>query len=210
MIGTHNTAWPAQLPRGRVRLEELSTAHAADLFAALDDPGVWAYIPRVRPSRVDDMIEYITSAIAARASGSEVPLAMIDALTGRAFGTSRFTDISPVHRQLEIGWTMIAPSHQRTSANTEAKLMMLTHAFERMRFPGGDGCLRVQLKCDHRNLRSQKAIERIGGMFEGRLRKHRVLPDGFVRDTMYYSIVNDEWTTVKRNLEAMIIQRSGT
>ena len=205
--GTSGSWQPTELTGGRVRLEALSHQHAEDLFQALSDPGVWAYIPWVCPSNAADMKAYIDSALAAQATGAEIALSMIDRDTGKAFGTSRFTDIQPRHRQLEIGWTMIAPTHQRTSANTEVKLMMLTHAFERMRFPGGEGCLRVQLKCDHRNLRSQAAIQRIGGVFEGRLRQHRVLPDGFVRDTMYYSIVRDEWASVKRGLESRLSQR---
>jgi N-acetyltransferase len=201
---THGVWQTTALAGGRVRLEALGVRHAEELMAALDDPGVWAYIPWARPASAADMRAYIESALTAQATGAEIAVAMVDAATGKAFGTSRFTDILPKHRQLEVGWTMIGPSHQRTSANTEVKLMMLTHAFEKLVFPGGTGCLRVQLKCDHRNLRSQKAIERIGGVFEGRLRKHRVLPDGFVRDTMYYSVVQDEWNNVKRGLQSRL------
>lgn len=150
------------------------------------------------------MRAYIESALAAQAAGSEIAVAMIDASTGAPFGASRFTDISAAHRQLEIGWTMISPSHQRTSANTEAKLLMLTYAFEDLELGDSRGCIRVQLKCDHRNLPSQAAIQRIGGVFEGRLRQHRILPDGFIRDTMFYSILGSEWPGVKSGLMARL------
>ena len=194
------------LPAGRVRLEQLREEHAPDLFTAICTPDVWAYIPKVRPADVSAMRAYIASALEAQRLGTEIAVAMVDSATGKAIGTSRFTDISPAHRQLEIGWTMIAPSHQRTSANTEVKLMMLSFAFEHIRFASATGCVRVQLKCDHRNLRSQAAIQRIGAQFEGRLRRHRILPDGFIRDTMFYSILDSEWPGVKTKLMQMLAQ----
>jgi RimJ/RimL family protein N-acetyltransferase len=127
-----------------------------------------------------------------------VAWATVDAATGRAVGSTRFGDIAPEHGRVEIGWTWIAPSHQRTAVNTEAKLLQLTYAFEEL------GATRVALKTDGRNLRSQAAIERLGAVREGVLRRHIRMPDGFMRDTVYYSILADEWPSVKARLEARL------
>jgi N-acetyltransferase len=186
---------------GLLRLEPLTLEHACGLFEAINDASVWAYIPWPRPRDADAMREYIKSAIAASSAGTERGYAMIDLVSGRVAGTSRMTDISPKHRQLEVGWTMIGPAFQRSHVNTSAKLLMLAFAFEAIDLgPSGIGCIRVQLKCDHRNVRSQEAMLRIGASYEGRLRKHRILDDGFVRDTMMYSITHDEWPGIKQRL----------
>lgn len=195
---------PRALPAGRIRLEQLRHHHAEHLFDALNDSSVWAYIPHARPAHAEDMRAYIDSALAAQDAGNQIAIVMIDQATCKPIGTSRFTDISPAHRQLEIGWTMLSPRVQRTSANTEAKALMLTFAFEQLDFGSTRGCIRVQLKCDHRNLPSQAAILRIGGVFEGRLRQHRILPDGFIRDTMFYSILASEWPGAKARLIARL------
>ena len=105
-------------------------------------------------------------------------------------------DIRAAHRGLEIGWTFVAPAFQRTAINTECKRLLLTHAFETL------GCLRVQLKTDLRNLKSQRAIERLGAVKEGVLRQHIVYHDGYVRDSVLYSITAAEWPEVKRRLSA--------
>ena len=124
-----------------------------------------------------------------------VAWATVDAASGRAIGASRFGDIAPEHGRVEIGWTWIAPSHQRTAVNTEAKLLQLGYAFDQL------GATRVALKTDGRNLRSQAAIERLGAQREGTLRRHVRLPDGFIRDTVYFSILAEEWPAVKARLE---------
>ena len=129
--------------------------------------------------------------------------ATVDAATGRAIGSTRFGDIAPEHGRLEIGWTWIAPSHQRSAANTEAKLLQLTYAFEEL------GATRVALKTDGRNERSQRAIERIGGVREGVLRRHIRLPDGYLRDTVYFSILADEWPAAKARLTARLAEPAG-
>jgi RimJ/RimL family protein N-acetyltransferase len=123
-----------------------------------------------------------------------VAWATVDAASGRAVGSTRFGDIAPEHGRVEIGWTWIAPSHQRTAVNTEAKLLQLTYAFDEL------GATRVALKTDGRNVRSQSAIERLGAVREGALRRHTRMPDGFMRDTVYYSILSDEWPAVKSRL----------
>jgi RimJ/RimL family protein N-acetyltransferase len=123
-----------------------------------------------------------------------VAWATVDRASGRAIGSTRFGDIEPDHGRVEIGWTWIAPAFQRTAVNTEAKLLQLTYAFETL------GAGRVALKTDGRNERSQAAIARLGAVREGVLRRHTRLPDGFVRDTVYYSILADEWPAVKARL----------
>jgi RimJ/RimL family protein N-acetyltransferase len=124
--------------------------------------------------------------------------ATVDTSTGRAVGSSRFLDIAPEHGRVEIGWTWIAPSHQRTAVNTEAKLLQLGYAFDQL------GANRVTLKTDLRNERSQAAIERIGGVREGVLREQFRMPDGYMRSSVYYSILAAEWPQVKARLEARL------
>jgi len=124
-----------------------------------------------------------------------VAWATVDAASGRGIGSTRFGDIAPEHGRVEIGWTWIAPSHQRTAANTEAKLLQLGYAFDDL------GATRVALKTDGRNERSQAAIERLGAVREGVLRRHLRLPDGYLRDTVYFSILSGEWPAVKARLE---------
>jgi N-acetyltransferase len=138
---------------------------------------------------------WIGEALRGVAAGTYVAWATVDRASGQAVGSTRFGDIEPDHGRVEIGWTWIAPSHQRTAINTEAKLLQLRYAFDDL------GATRVALKTDGRNLRSQAAIERLGAMREGVLRRHTRMPDGFLRDTVYYSILADEWPGVRARLE---------
>ena len=109
-----------------------------------------------------------------------------------------YLDIRAPHDGLEIGWTWYAEEHRGTRVNPECKLLMLTHAFEMLK------CVRVQLKCDERNMQSQRAIEKLGAKREGVLRRHGILPDGFVRNTVMYSIIDSEWPTVRSGLKARL------
>jgi RimJ/RimL family protein N-acetyltransferase len=177
-----------------VRLEPLRLDHAADLFAAGADEDVWRYMPRSTFHRVDDARAMIVEALERARDGSEVPFAIVLRANGRAVGSTRYIDIRRPHRGLEIGWTWIGREWQRSAVNTECKLLLMSHAFERL------GALRVQLKTDARNLRSQRAIERIGGQREGVLRAHMVMPDGFVRDSVMFSVTAAEWPRVKAEL----------
>ncbi len=190
--------------RGRhVRLEPLSQTHAADLLRAGSDPDIWRYLP-LAPLRDDaDIEQLIAEASAEMESGAQIPFAIVHAQSGAAIGSTRYLDLRRAHRALEIGWTWIATAHQRTPVNTECKLLLLEHAFETL------GAVRVQFKTDARNTRSQTAIVRIGGRQEGVLRKSLVLWDGFVRDSVYFSIVDDEWPAVKRRLMPMLDSSSG-
>jgi RimJ/RimL family protein N-acetyltransferase len=143
----------------------------------------------------------IRQALVETEAGREVAFAIVATPSGQAVGSTRFLDIQRPHRALEIGWTWIGVSWQRTAINTECKLLLLGHAFDTL------GAHRVTLKTDARNERSQRAIERIGGIREGVLRKHRVCWDGFVRDTVYYGILDHEWPQVRTRLEKMLAAR---
>jgi RimJ/RimL family protein N-acetyltransferase len=124
-----------------------------------------------------------------------MPFATVEAATGRPIGSSRYMNIVLEHRRLEIGWTWLAPPWQRTGANREAKLLMLTHAFEVL------GCRRVEFKTDSTNEASRTALLGIGATFEGIFRKHMVMPGDGVRHSAWYSVVDDEWPAVKTRLE---------
>jgi len=189
-------AQPVTLEGRHARLEPLAALHAPDLLLAAQDDEIWRYMPIARPRALVDLERMIADALAAQERGTELPFAILDQASGRAIGSTRYLDLRLAHRGLEIGWTWITPAHQRSAINTECKLLLLAHAFEAL------GCLRVQLKTDLRNLRSQAAIERLGAKKEGVLRKHYVYWDGYVRDTVMYSITDAEWPEVKRRLSA--------
>jgi N-acetyltransferase len=175
-----------------VRLEPLSEAHRDDLLAAAaQDPATFRYMGADLSIGPTAWGPYLADAL----RPEYVAWATVDAATGRAVGSTRFGDIAPEDGRVEIGWTWIAPSHQRSATNTEAKLLQLTYAFDEL------GATRVALKTDGRNLRSQAAIERLGAQREGVLRRHVRMPDGFIRDTVYFSILDDEWPAVRARLE---------
>lgn len=179
-----------------VRLEPLEERHAASM-AANGDMDLYEHFVALRPPEVSEngMISFIR---ALKAQADIVPFAIVLLATGEAIGNTTFMDIRPAHRGLEIGTTWIAKAHQGTKVNPEAKWLMLRHAFENLHAE------RVQLKCDARNAQSQAAISKLGAKFEGRLRKHFVLPDGFVRDTMMYSIIREEWPEINERLKARL------
>jgi len=192
---------PVILEGSHVRLEPLDLRHAADLYAVGGDERIWRYMPRAKLASITDAQEMIESAKAAAADGSQIPFAIIERKSSRAVGSTRYLDIRRKDRGLEIGWTWLGSAYQRTPINTECKYLLLRHAFEAL------DAVRVQLKTDLRNEGSQKAIERLGAIREGALRKHMILWDGFIRDTVYYSILHDEWPSVRRRLEALLERR---
>jgi RimJ/RimL family protein N-acetyltransferase len=177
-----------------VRLEPIGARHRDDLLAAAaqDPETTFRYMGSGGLGGGESAWDaYLADAL----RPEFITWATVDAATGRAVGSSRFGDIAPEHGRVEIGWTWIAPSHQRTPTNTEAKLLQLAYAFDEL------GATRVSLKTDLRNERSQHAIERIGGVREGVLRHHLRMPDGYLRDTVYYAILAAEWPAVKSRLE---------
>ena len=185
---------PVVLDGRHVRLEPLSLEHLDRLAEVGLEPELWKFIPgRVR-SR-NDMQRYIEEALARQTDGMALPFATVDKNENAAVGSTRYENISLENHRVEIGWTWIASPWQRSAVNTEAKLLMLTHAFETL------GCVRVELKTDAQNERSRAAIKRIGAREEGILRKHLLMPEGRYRDTVYYSILDSEWGDVKAALE---------
>ncbi len=140
------------------------------------------------------MTALIEPALEELAAGRQIPFAIVDRAIGRAVGSTRYLDIQPANRGIEIGWTWIGTAHQRTAINTECKFLLLRHAFETL------GAIRVQLKTDLRNERSQRAMERIGAAREGVLRQNMLLWDGHRRDSVYYSVLVDEWPRVRERL----------
>jgi len=141
---------------------------------------------------------WLDTALANADAAIERPFATIDRASGRAIGSSRFMSIVPEHRRLEIGWTWIATAFQRSGANREAKLLQLTHAFEVL------GAIRVEFKTHARNEQSRTALAGIGATFEGVFRNHMIMPDGSIRDSAYFSVIAEEWPTVKSGLEASL------
>ncbi len=191
---------PVTLAGSAVRLEPLGREHLADLVEAGRDPAVWTWMfaPLTSPERV---AAWIDAARANATAGTELPFATVDRATGRAVGSTRYMAIALEHLRLEIGWTWLAPAWQGTALNTEAKLLQLEHAFERV------GCRRVEFKTDARNERSRAALEAIGARFEGIFRKHMIMADGRQRDSAYYSIVDDEWPQVRAGLQERLARR---
>ncbi len=191
---------PVMLSGRCVRLEPLGEQHADDLLAAGSDPAIWRYLPRGPFKSIADVSTWIEGACSEMARIDGVPFAIIDLATQRAIGSSRYLAIRRAHRGLEVGWTWLGISAQRTAINTECKLLLLGHAFDDL------GALRVEFKTDSRNERSRAAILRIGASFEGAFRKHMICPDGELRDSAYYSVLEDEWPQVRAKLEQRLAQ----
>jgi RimJ/RimL family protein N-acetyltransferase len=184
---------------GRVaRLEPLAPRHAAGLLRAGGDADIWAYLP-VNPSEsLAEMGRWVAAALEAQARGTDLPFAIVRRADGAVVGSTRYLNIARHDRGLEIGWTWLGREVRRTAINTECKYLLLRHAFE------GLGAIRVQLKTDLRNERSQRAIERIGAVREGVLRKHMIVQGGHRRDTVMYSVIDTEWPAVRARLEGMM------
>ncbi len=189
---------PVTLEGRLVRLEPLAREHAPDLLVAAGDEAIWRYMPRSPPRELGDVESMIDEALVEARAGRQVPFAVIALTLSRAVGSTRYLDIRRENRGLEIGWTWLGASVQRTAVNTECKYLLLRHAFEVL------GAIRVQLRTDLRNLRSQRAIERIGATREGVFRHERIMWDGYLRDSVFYSIIDGEWPAVKARLEARL------
>jgi RimJ/RimL family protein N-acetyltransferase len=191
---------PITLEGQYVRLEPLSEAHHAALSEIGLDLDLWKWTP-FRVQTADEMAAYIRSALDAQAAGTALPFATVERASGRVVGSTRFMNIEVANRKVEIGSTWIARPWQRSAVNTEAKYLMLRHAFETW------GCNRVELKTDSLNQRSRNAILRIGAQHEGIFRNHMVTWSGRLRHTAWYSIIDSEWPQVKLMLEAKFAPR---
>ncbi len=189
-------------PSGGVRLEPLDHRHVPELLKVAHDPAIWTWWSIPPLTTHERMAEWVAKALANRDAGTEAPFAVIHRPTGAVAGCTRYMDIHEADRWLEIGWTWYGTAYQRTGVNTESKYLLLRHAFETL------GMVRVQLKTDARNQRSRDAIGRIGARYEGTLRRVKKLHTGFIRDTAVYSILDEEWPSVKQRLEEMMQPRS--
>jgi RimJ/RimL family protein N-acetyltransferase len=188
---------PVTLTGRIVRLEPLQIDHVPALAAVGLDPAVWRWT-LARPTDEGGLRAWAEAAIRNRDAGTELPFVTIDVATGRPIGSSRYMNIVLEHRRLEIGWTWVAPPWQRSGANREAKLLQLGYAFETV------GCRRVEFKTDSLNEPSRNALLGIGATFEGIFRNHMVMPEGRMRHSAYYSVIDEEWPSVKARLEASL------
>ena len=191
---THWTNADITLEGAFVRLEPLTLEHVTPLCEVALEPDVWRWTLS-KVATPDDMRRYVANALRLRERGIGYPFATIERASGRVVGSTRYHAIEPAHRRLEIGYTFVAPAWQRSAVNTEAKYLMLRHAFESL------DQHRVEFKTDVLNERSRNALLRIGATEEGVLRGHSITDDGRIRDTIYFSILAPEWPAVKRRLE---------
>jgi N-acetyltransferase len=188
---------PVVLEGRQVRLEPLSESHHADLCVVGLDPDLWQWIP-TRVTTPEEMTAFMRTALEAQAAGTAIPFAIVNRETGRAIGSTRYMNIDAANLRVEIGATWIGSAWQRSAVNTEAKFLLLRHAFETL------GCMRVELKTDSMNQRSRNAIQRIGAQQEGIFRNHMLTWSGRVRNSVYFSIIDSEWPRVKKDLESKL------
>jgi RimJ/RimL family protein N-acetyltransferase len=177
-----------------VVLEPLTEEHADELWEAAQAPEIWEWLAHVGGSR-DRFDLWLQMTLEGGRAGSEGPFATRDRRSGAIVGSTRYLNLRPPDLVVEIGWTWLNPSVWGTGVNTEAKLLMLTHAFETL------GCVRVEFKTDARNARSRAALADLPAQFEGILRKHMTVPDVGVRDSAYFSVIDDEWPQVRAYLQ---------
>jgi RimJ/RimL family protein N-acetyltransferase len=195
-----NNLWktPVTLEGNFVRLEPLMEAHVPALAEVGCDDRIWRLMLYGLIRTEDDMRAWVGDMLARQAAGTDLPFAVVHLASGRVAGATRYMEMRPEHKGLEIGGTWYASEFQRTAVNTECKYLLLKHAFEVL------GAIRVQFKTDTHNERSWQALERIGAKREGVLRNQYILHDGTVRDSVYYSIIEQEWPGVKERLGEML------
>ena len=193
---------PVTLTGTHVRLEPLHERHVPDLLAVALDEELWRWTTtQVRTAA--ELEAYVATALRGQREGTALPFATVDVASGRAVGSTRFANADAENRRVEIGWTWLGRAFQRTRLNTEAKLLMLGHAF------GALGCIRVELKTDALNVQSRTAIRRLGATEEGTFRHHMITSTGRLRDTVYYSILREEWPAVRERLTALLARGAG-
>jgi RimJ/RimL family protein N-acetyltransferase len=185
---------PVTLIGKYVQLAPLEERHIAGLAAVGLDERIWEFMRYGRIETEADLRQWVLEILEHQKVGQDLPFVVLDRASGNPVGATRYMDIHPQNRNLEIGGTWYGLAYQHTAVNTETKYLLLEHAFERL------GCLRVFFKTDVRNERSQKAIERLGAVKEGVMRNHMILPNGFVRSSVFYSILVEEWPLVKWKL----------
>ncbi len=200
-----NNEWikhPTILENETVKLVPLELEYLDELFVAASDEKLWEFTPQ-NGSRRETFDTIYNAATVERERGNHYPFVIFHKPTGEIIGSTRLFDIFPDDKKLEIGWTWITREFWATTINFECKLLLLTFCFEVLR------CQRVQLKTDETNMRSRKAIEKIGGKFEGILRKDKIKENGAPRNTAYFSILDDEWDAAKQKIITQIEERKG-
>lgn len=185
---------PIEISGKRVRLEPLGYQHVRDLVGAASSDDIWTYLDEPTPRGREAVEALIRAALDDLAASRRVPFAVVDTATNRAVGSTSYIDIRPADRGVEIGWTWLTPMVWGSGINTEAKYLLLAHAFD------DQAAIRVALKTDVRNTRSLRAIERLGAVREGTWRNHRVLTTGAFRDSAYFSVIESEWPATKNLL----------
>ena len=185
---------PVVLRGKEVRLEPLGLIHAQGLYNRGRVEADWTHLPRSYFADLADTRHWIDEALGVE---GQLPFAIVETAKDKVIGSTRYLNIRPEHRSLEIGWTWPGQNWQRTAINTETKLLLLSHAFEKL------GCVRVEFKTDTRNERSQRALQRIGATKEGVLRNHMIVQDDFVRDSVCFSVISSEWLEIKERLERL-------
>jgi N-acetyltransferase len=189
--------WAGAILEGRiVRLEPLSRDHEEGLWLASRDERTWRWLSLVQPRTREEWSAWMENALASARDGTEIPFTTFS--HGQIVGSTRYLALKPEHRSIEIGWTWLHPSAWSTGANVEAKLLQLEYAFESL------GCRRVELKTDALNERSRAALEALGATFEGIHRKHMLVRGGENRDSAWYSVVEDEWPSVRAHLASRL------
>jgi N-acetyltransferase len=186
---------PVTLTGKVVRLEPLSETHIPDLAKVGLDEKIWHYMRYGKVETVEQLSAWVGELLELQVLGTDLPFAVLSLAAGNAIGSTRYLNIDPPNHSLEIGGTWYGLDYQGTQVNTECKYLLLRHAFEKLE------CVRVWFKTDLRNQRSQRALERLGVVKEGVLRNHMILPDGYIRDSVVYSILPQEWPQVKAKLE---------
>ncbi|MEC1550773.1 GNAT family N-acetyltransferase [Bacillus rugosus] len=183
-----------ELTGKQVQVVPMDKSHIQGLYEAANDENIWTHLPKTITT-LHDMEAFVEEALQTKESGAECPFVIIHRETGKIVGTTRFLYMSSASRSLEIGWTWFHPSVWGTSFNTECKYVLLQYCFEQL------NTIRVQFKTDERNIRSQKAIERLGAVREGTLRNQMIRKDGTFRNSVFYSIIDSDWPSVKQHLE---------
>lgn len=186
-----------QLIGDAVLLRPMTKDDVAGIYASCQDERIWTHMSQTLQTK-EDVQAYIEQTLVNREAGTEYPFVIILRATNEIIGSTRFFDIATAHKSLELGHTWLHPSVWRTNVNTECKYLLLAYCFEQLQYQ------RVQIKTGHENIQSQKAIERIGATKEGILRNHMIRPNGEVRHTVMYSVVQEEWFEVKRHIEGLM------
>lgn len=193
---------PVTLEGQRVKLEPLTLEHHGSLCEVGLDPALWR-LTTTQIHSSEDMRRYIEAALKEQTQGTALPFVIVDRSASKAVGSTRYGNIDGAHRRLEIGWTWVARPWQRTSVNTEAKYLLLKHAFETL------GCIRVEFKTDSLNQQSRTALLRIGATEEGVFRNHMITESGRIRHSVYYSIIDSEWLAIRSQLEEKLLISRG-